>query len=237
MLQHCRRMSGPKAWQGREWKASILRLEELLRAEVARPGAAASAGVSSGAPARRLCNRKVARPSKACVPGLARRVLRGVYEGAAWRLMGGAGALRPGVRALSAVLRWPERWPEKVALVPRLPEWLAAGDLGPPGLDMVPGRGSVLLAVCRPKVERCLKQESERLQRTVSLADVVNEQGDRLGIVSEDSAPGRKDKIRLCLRVWTRWPRAKQGLRVEVQHVLNERWGRNHVGKVNLGKE
>ena len=146
-------------------------------------------------------------------------------------------ALRPGVRALSAVLRWPERWPEKVALVPRLPEWLAAGDLGPPGLDMVPRRGSVLLGVSRPKVQRDLQHESERLQRKVSLADVVNEQGDRLGIVSEDSTPGRGDRIHLWARVWTRWPRTKEGLHVELQHVLNERWGRNRVGKVKLGKD
>ena len=223
-------MSEPKAWQGPEWKASILRLEELLRAEVARPCAAASAGVSSGARARRLCNRKVVRPLRALVW----RVRRGVYEGAAWRRMGGAGAPRPGVRAPSALLPWPEGWPEQVPLVPRVPEWLAAGDLGPPGVDMVPGRGSVLLSFCRPKMDRALKQDSQRPERAVSLEEVVNEHGHRLGIISVASPGRRGDTIHRWLRVWTRWPRSKEDLRVEVQHVLNDRWSRNHVGKVNL---
>ena len=184
----------------------------------------------------RLYNRKVVRPWPACKPEATLRVRRCVYEGAAWKLIGGAGALRPGVPALRALQPWPERWPEKVPLVPRLPDWLAAGDLGPPGVDMVPRRGSVFVTVSRPKVNRDLEEDSRRLQRPVTLVAVVNERTDRLGIFCADATPRPGDKAHLWLRVWTRCPHSKQGLRNEIQHVLNERWGRNRVGKVELPK-
>ena len=184
---------------------------------------------------RRLRNRKLVLPWNARVRRYVAECLRRcVYEGAAWKLIGDAGAVRPGVPALPALQPCPERWPEKTPLVPRVPDWLAAGDLGPPGVDMVPPRGSVFVAVSRPKVSLDLEQDRQRLHQIRTLAEVVNERTDRLGIWCADATPGRGDKIHLWLRVWTlsAWP--KNSLRQKIQDVLNNRWGRNHVGKVVL---
>ena len=181
-------------------------------------------------PALRLCNCQVERPWKACVPALARRVRCRVYVLAAWRLLGGVGAARPGVHALAALACRAQDVPE----VPPVPEWLAAGELGPPSWDMVPAFECVALGVNRPKVVRALAVDSLRTGRPLSLAEVLNERADRLGVVAEDRGMRPGDHIHVWATVCILWARTKERLRGDLQGVLNERWGRNHVGKVQI---
>ena len=199
-------------------KGKVSYLEEAPRTGQPCLSVNASPQQPCGRPALRLCKH------------LAWRVRSCVYESVAWKLLSGVGAPRPDVPALAGLAYWPQEVPE----VPRVPEWLAAGELGPPSWDMVPACGCVALRVSRPKVLRALEVDSQQTGRPVSLAEVLNERADRIGVVAEDRGMRPRDQLHVWATVWTLWARTEESLRVELQGVLNERWGRNHVGKVRV---